>query len=138
MVRKSKFKIFRDILLLLITLAILFIAGKGMIKSVVSDSQPFKSEEAGELDADSNTYMLKPMEPEQMFDGLDLYQYIEGQYTVLFLGFDEDQELTDVIWICQFDIAGGKLHILQVPRDCAVPNYTLYIPCLNHSYREQI
>lgn len=57
-------------------------------------------------------------------DGLDLPQIVEGQYTVLFLGFDEDQELTDVIWICQFDIAGGKLHILQVPRDCAVPNYT--------------
>ena len=57
-------------------------------------------------------------------DGLDLPQLVEGQYTVLFLGFDEDLELTDVIWICQFDIAGGKLNILQVPRDCAVPNYT--------------
>ena len=57
-------------------------------------------------------------------DGLDLPQLIEGQYTVLFLGFDEDQELTDVIWICQFDIAAAKLHILQVPRDTAVPNYT--------------
>ena len=52
-------------------------------------------------------------------DGLDLPQLVEGQYTVLFLGFDEDQELTDVIWICQFDIAAAKLHILQVPRDCA-------------------
>lgn len=57
-------------------------------------------------------------------DGLELPQLVEGQYTVLFLGFDEDQELTDVIWICQFDIAAAKLHILQVPRDCAVPNYT--------------
>ncbi|WP_024859984.1 LCP family protein [Ruminococcus flavefaciens] len=57
-------------------------------------------------------------------DGLDLPQLVEGQYTVLFLGFDEDVENTDVIWICQFDIAGGQLHILQVPRDCAVPNYT--------------
>ncbi len=57
-------------------------------------------------------------------DGLDLPQLIEGQYTVLFLGFDEDQELTDVIWICQFDIAAAKLHILQIPRDSAVPNYT--------------
>ena len=57
-------------------------------------------------------------------DGLDLPQLIEGQYTVLFLGFDEDEELTDVIWICQFDIAAAKLHILQIPRDAAVPNYT--------------
>ena len=61
---------------------------------------------------------------EDFTDGLDLPQLVEGQYTVLFLGFDEDQELTDVIWICQFDIGGGKLHILQIPRDCAVPNYT--------------
>lgn len=57
-------------------------------------------------------------------DGLDLPQLVEGQYTVLFLGFDEDVENTDVIWICQFDIAAAKLHILQIPRDCAVPNYT--------------
>lgn len=61
---------------------------------------------------------------EEFTDGLDLPQLVEGQYTVLFLGFDEDVENTDVIWICQFDIAGGQLHILQVPRDCAVPNYT--------------
>ncbi len=61
---------------------------------------------------------------DEFTDGLDLPQLVEGQYTVLFLGFDEDQELTDVIWICQFDIAAAKLHILQVPRDCAVPNYT--------------
>ena len=61
---------------------------------------------------------------EDFTDGLDLPQLVEGQYTVLFLGFDEAQELTDVIWICQFDIAAAKLHILQVPRDCAVPNYT--------------
>ena len=61
---------------------------------------------------------------EDFTDGLDLPQLVEGQYTVLFLGFDEDQELTDVIWICQFDIAAAKLHILQIPRDCAVPNYT--------------
>ena len=57
-------------------------------------------------------------------DGLDLPQLVEGQYTVLFLGFDEDVENTDVIWICQFDIAAAKLHILQVPRDCSMLYYT--------------
>ena len=57
-------------------------------------------------------------------DGLDLPQLIEGQYTVLFLGFDEDVENTDVIWICQFDIAAAKLNILQVPRDCSMLYYT--------------
>ena len=61
---------------------------------------------------------------EDFTDGLDLPQLIEGQYTVLFLGFDEELENTDVIWICQFDIAGGKLHILQVPRDCSMIYYT--------------
>ena len=61
---------------------------------------------------------------EDFTDGLDLPQLVEGQYTVLFLGFDEELENTDVIWICQFDIAGGKLHILQVPRDCSMLYYT--------------
>ncbi len=61
---------------------------------------------------------------EEFTDGLDLPQLVEGQYTVLFLGFDEDVENTDVIWVCQFDIAGGKLNILQVPRDCSMVHYT--------------
>ena len=79
----------------------------------------------GELEKPQIDFSVDPdIVTEDFTDGLDLPQLIEGQYTVLFLGFDEDQELTDVIWICQFDIAGGKLHILQVPRDCAVPNYT--------------
>ena len=76
--------------------------------------------EKPQMDLNVDTDIVK----EDFTDGLDLPQLVEGQYTVLFLGFDEDQELTDVIWICQFDIAGGKLNILQVPRDCAVPNYT--------------
>ncbi|MBQ6181419.1 MAG: LCP family protein [Ruminococcus sp.] len=57
-------------------------------------------------------------------DGLDLPQLVEGQYTVLFLGFDEDIFNTDVMWICQFDILAGKLRILQIPRDSAVPDFT--------------
>ena len=61
---------------------------------------------------------------EEFNDGLDLPQLIEGQYTVLFLGFDEDVENTDVIWICQFDIPAAKLNILQVPRDCSMLYYT--------------
>lgn len=57
-------------------------------------------------------------------DGLDLPQLIEGQYTVLFLGFDEEEFNTDVIWVCQFDIGHGKLNILQIPRDTCLPDYT--------------
>ncbi|MDD6345384.1 MAG: LCP family protein [Oscillospiraceae bacterium] len=50
-------------------------------------------------------------------DGLDLPQIIEGQYTVLFLGFDEESLNHDVNWIVQFDIAKATLNILQIPRD---------------------
>lgn len=57
-------------------------------------------------------------------DGLDLPQLIEGQYTVLFLGFDEEEFNTDVIWVCQFDIGNKKLNILQIPRDTCLPDYT--------------
>lgn len=50
-------------------------------------------------------------------DGLDLPQIIEGQYTVLCLGFDEDGLNHDVNWVFQFDIAKGTLNVLQIPRD---------------------
>lgn len=57
-------------------------------------------------------------------DGLDLPQLVEGQYTVLFLGFDEEEFNTDVIWVCQFDIGHAELNILQIPRDTCLPDYT--------------
>ncbi len=57
-------------------------------------------------------------------DGLDLPQLVEGQYTVLLLGFDEDEFNSDVMWIMQFDIGHGELNILQVPRDCCLPDFT--------------
>ncbi|MBR1592757.1 MAG: LCP family protein [Ruminococcus sp.] len=63
------------------------------------------------------------VEPEYT-DGLDLPQLVEGQYSVLLLGFDEDVFNTDVMWVCQFDIGHGKLNILQIPRDCCLPDYT--------------
>lgn len=57
-------------------------------------------------------------------DGLDLPQLIEGQYSILFLGFEPDEYNTDVMWILQFDIGNGKLNILQIPRDTCLPDYT--------------
>ncbi len=57
-------------------------------------------------------------------DGLDLPQLVEGQYSILFLGFDEDEYNTDVMWVIQFDIGHGKLNILQIPRDTCLPDYT--------------
>jgi LCP family protein required for cell wall assembly len=71
-------------------------------------------------DPQINTDVVEP----DYDDGLDLYQKIEGQYTVMFLGFDEEVANTDIIWLMQFDLRGGKLNILQVPRDTFAPDYT--------------
>jgi LCP family protein required for cell wall assembly len=57
-------------------------------------------------------------------DGLDLPQKVEGQFTLLFLGFDVDITNTDVMWVLEFDIRAGKLNILQIPRDTFMPDYT--------------
>lgn len=57
-------------------------------------------------------------------DGLDLPQIIEGQYTVLFLGFDESSQINDVNWLFQFDIGKGTMNVLQIPRDTFMPSYT--------------
>lgn len=56
-------------------------------------------------------------------DGLDLQQIVEGQYTVLFMGMDESGKLADVNWIFQFDIFAGTMNVLQIPRDCYMPDY---------------
>jgi len=120
MVKKNGFRIFRDILLLLITLAAVFFLGKAMIKSLVAETKPFISETTGVLEADPNTYLLKPSEPESVFDGLDLKQYIEGQYTVLCLGMDEEGLNTDIMLLAVFDLNNAKINLLQIPRDCYV------------------
>lgn len=82
----------------------------------------------GELDKSSDKIELGVNSvalPDDYDDGLDfMEQWIEGQYTVLFLGFDVDSLNTDVMWVCQFDLKGGALNILQIPRDTAVPDFT--------------
>ena len=124
MVKKNKFRIFRDILLLLITLVVIFFLGSSMIKSIISAKQPFVKKQ-GQLETDMNTYVLKPSEPGAVYDGLDLDQYIEGQYTLLGLGMDEDGLNTDIMMLAVFDLNAAKINILQIPRDCYVgPEYT--------------
>ncbi len=59
-------------------------------------------------------------------DGLDLDQILEGQFTVLFLGLDEERTNTDVMMLALFDIAANNIHILQIPRDTFVPDYTSF------------
>ena len=79
----------------------------------------------GEIDKTNFEYNLNTETvAEDYNDGLDLPQRIEGQYSILFLGFDEDEFNTDVMWVVQFDIGHGAMNILQIPRDCCLPDYT--------------
>ncbi|MBQ2264450.1 MAG: LCP family protein [Oscillospiraceae bacterium] len=61
-------------------------------------------------------------------DGLDLNQTIEGQYTILFLGFDTitngSGNLHDVNYLIQFNLLTASMNILQIPRDSYMPDYT--------------
>ncbi len=93
-----------------------------------------------EGDLQENTMELKvktEVSETDFTDGLDLPQLIEGQYSVLFIGFDESEMLTDVMWVCEFDIAAAQLNILQIPRDLAVPDYTSSPTCKFNSIYSQ-
>ena len=123
MVKKKRIRIFLDVLMLIATLIFAYILIHEMVDSVISTKQPFVDEQ-GELDVDMKNYMVEA-EPEAMFDGLDLDQYIEGQYTILALGMDEDGLNTDVMMLMVCDLNAAKISILQIPRDCYVgPAYT--------------
>ncbi|MDE6775468.1 MAG: LCP family protein [Ruminococcus sp.] len=79
----------------------------------------------GKLNKDNINLNVNPDAVDEDFnDGLDLPQLIEGQYSILFLGFDEEEFNTDVMWVVQFDIGHGGLNILQIPRDTCLPDYT--------------
>lgn len=79
----------------------------------------------GLLSADPNSYALISG-AENIDDKRDFTndQIIEGQFTVLVLGFDESRELSDVMMLFLFDINNHSLDILQIPRDSYVPEYT--------------
>lgn len=99
-------------------------SGNVSIINFVKNFQPLVQVE-GELKKNTMDLQIDPEIVDVDFsDGLDLPQLIEGQYTVLFLGFDEEEFNTDVIWVCQFDIGHCKLNILQIPRDTCFPDYT--------------
>ena len=69
----------------------------------------------------------KPEVDHSLSDGLDLHQTIEGQFTILFLGFDSRENgsgnLHDVNYLMQFDLYNASLNILQIPRDTFMPDY---------------
>ncbi|MGN0622296.1 MAG: LCP family protein [Porcipelethomonas sp.] len=95
----------------------------------LKDKQPLIDKE-GVLSADENSYELTSGADEiddkrEFTNG----QIIEGQFSVLCLGFDEDRSNTDVIMVFQFDINNDKINVLQIPRDCYVPDYTYSETC---------
>ncbi|MCM1314950.1 MAG: LCP family protein [Muribaculaceae bacterium] len=98
--------------------------GNTSIINFVKDFQPLVQVE-GELHRNTMDLQINNEIVDVDFsDGLDLPQLVEGQYSVLFLGFDEEEFNTDVIWVCQFDIGHARLNILQIPRDTCFPDYT--------------
>lgn len=86
------------------------------IVSLMKRAKPLVDIE-GELSSMSVSDINPEIVTPDFTDGLDLPQIIEGQYTILFLGFDEESLNHDVNWIVQFDIAKATLNILQIPRD---------------------
>lgn len=90
----------------------------------VKELQPM-SEVEGLLSADPNSYELNS-NAEGVDDHRDFTndQIIEGQFTVLCLGFDESRSNSDVMMLFHFDIANDKINILQIPRDSFVPDFT--------------
>jgi len=124
MVKKKKFRWLVNIILLAATLVFGYFLLHAMINSVISTSQPFSSGQ-GNLEADLNNYQVRPDVMENLYDGLDLNQYIEGQYTILALGMDEEGLNTDVMMLVVCDLNAAKINILQIPRDTYVgPDYT--------------
>jgi len=137
----SKNKPWKDILVKIgaVTASIVIVGALILNMPIIKDSKTdkrisiirmFKTwqplvENEGELEP--NTMKLN-IDPERSLpdfsDGLDLPQLIEGQFSVLLLGFDEDVFNTDVIWVVQFDIGHAGINILQIPRDTFVPDYT--------------
>ncbi|MDO5560092.1 MAG: LCP family protein [Oscillospiraceae bacterium] len=118
MTKAKKIRIFRDGFILLFTIVFACVLIRTMVKPMLDSQQPFVLKQ-GALEEDTSNYLLKPSEV-PVYDGLELNQYIEGQYTVLALGMDEEGLNTDVMMLVVFDLAGGKMNILQIPRDSYV------------------
>jgi LCP family protein required for cell wall assembly len=111
----------RIIILVALVIGIFFVGF--VIKFFVKQWQPL-AEGEGELDKDTNSYAIKAEEESVNDDGLDLDQIIEGQFTILALGFDEEGQNTDVMMLIMLDIKNKKINILQIPRDTYVGGST--------------
>ncbi len=95
-----------------------------MVLERLKETQPLADRE-GLLSADTNSYELvsgaDEIDDKREFTNS---QIIEGQFTVLVLGFDESRLLSDVMMLFLFDIHNKQLDILQIPRDSYVPEFT--------------
>ena len=120
-VKRVKMSIKEKLILLIVLvfgIVLLCFLGKPLLKQW----KPLETNE-GTVDRDTNLYQLKD-EVTFTDDGLDLDQVIEGQFTVLALGFDVEDENTDVIMLIMFDIKAKEINILQIPRDTYVGGST--------------
>lgn len=57
----------------------------------------------------------------------------QGYYTVLLVGTDKSDALTDTIMVASFDSVNGKLNIVSVPRD-TISNGKWDVPKINSAY----
>lgn len=119
------------ILLLVLNMPIIAYSKKGKPVENVSIITFFKRWQPlvykeGELASNSmsNLDVNSEIVHDEFNDGLDLPQIIEGQFSVLVMGFDDGNGNSDVMWIFQFDIAAAKMSVLQIPRDTFAPSYT--------------
>ena len=95
------------------------------LMQMFKDSKPLESME-GELSSKTSSYEVRSEVDSTLDDGLDLDQLVEGQFTILFCGFDEGRSNTDVNMLAVCDIAANTINILQIPRDSYVPDYTSF------------
>lgn len=89
------------------------------LMQMFKDSKPLESME-GELSSKTSSYEVRSEVDSTLDDGLDLDQLVEGQFTILFCGFDEGRSNTDVNMLAVCDIAANTINILQIPRDSYV------------------
>lgn len=95
----------------------------------LKNRQVMKYLEGDIVKMDSSQVELKSDAEQQTIDndGLDLPQTIEGQFTILFLGFDSKTNdsgfLHDVNYLIQFNLVTASMNILQIPRDTFMPDY---------------
>ncbi len=108
-----------EVAIILVIITLLITCIYMLIKPTLRETQPLGNIE-GVLDKDYSSYELKESDVEKRNDFLDIDQIIEGQLTVLCMGFDEQGQNADVLMLFLFDIKNHTINVLQIPRDSFV------------------